>query len=102
MIAPPLQLPARDDAWKEWRDGAGKQERGGFEWLGRFLGRRRCEPCAHLERLTRPGVLRGLVYRGGLRADISPADAYRPATAWKPLAFIIKPAAHGGVRHKQP
>ncbi len=34
------------------------------------FGQRRCEPCAHLERLTRPGVLRGLVHRGGLRADI--------------------------------
>jgi hypothetical protein len=34
------------------------------------VGQRRCEPCAHLERLTRPGVLRGLVHRGGLRADV--------------------------------
>jgi hypothetical protein len=34
------------------------------------LGQRRCEPCAHLERLTRLGVLRALVHRGGLRADI--------------------------------
>jgi hypothetical protein len=34
------------------------------------LGQRRCEPCAHLEGLTRPGVLRALVHRGGLRADI--------------------------------
>jgi hypothetical protein len=34
------------------------------------FGRRRNEPCAHLERLTRPGLLRGLVHRGGLRADI--------------------------------
>jgi hypothetical protein len=33
-------------------------------------GQRRCEPCAHLERLTRPGVLRGLVHCGGLRADV--------------------------------
>jgi MOSC domain-containing protein YiiM len=33
-------------------------------------GARRCEPCAHLQRLTSPGVLRGLVHRGGLRADI--------------------------------
>ncbi len=33
-------------------------------------GARRCEPCAHLERITTPGVLRGLVHRGGLRADI--------------------------------
>lgn len=34
------------------------------------LGRRRCEPCAHLERLTAPGALRALVHRGGLRADV--------------------------------
>jgi hypothetical protein len=34
------------------------------------FGQRRCEPCAHLERLTQPGVLRGLVHRGGLRADV--------------------------------
>jgi len=34
------------------------------------LGARWCEPCAHLQRLTRPGVLRDLVHRGGLRADI--------------------------------
>lgn len=34
------------------------------------LGQRLCEPCAHLQRLTAPGVLRGLVHRGGLRADI--------------------------------
>jgi MOSC domain-containing protein YiiM len=34
------------------------------------VGRRPCEPCAHLERLTAPGALRGLVHRGGLRADI--------------------------------
>jgi MOSC domain-containing protein YiiM len=34
------------------------------------LGQRRCEPCAHLERLTAPGALRALVHRGGLRADV--------------------------------
>jgi hypothetical protein len=33
-------------------------------------GRRLAEPCAHLERLTRPGLLRPLVHRAGLRADI--------------------------------
>jgi MOSC domain-containing protein YiiM len=33
-------------------------------------GARRCEPCAHLQRLTEPGTLRGLVHRGGLRADL--------------------------------
>ena len=36
----------------------------------RCEGRRLCEPCAHLQRLTEPGVLRGLVHRGGLRADV--------------------------------
>jgi hypothetical protein len=34
------------------------------------IGRRLCEPCAHLEKLTRPGLLRPLVHRAGLRADI--------------------------------
>jgi MOSC domain-containing protein YiiM len=34
------------------------------------VGEEWCEPCEHLQRLTRPGVLRGLVHRGGLRADI--------------------------------
>jgi MOSC domain-containing protein YiiM len=29
-----------------------------------------CEPCSHLEGLTKPGVVRGLVHRGGLRAAI--------------------------------
>jgi MOSC domain-containing protein YiiM len=29
-----------------------------------------CEPCNHLQSLTQQGVLRGLVHRGGLRADI--------------------------------
>lgn len=34
------------------------------------LGRRLCEPCSHLEHLTTKGVLRGLIHRGGLRADV--------------------------------
>jgi hypothetical protein len=34
------------------------------------VGRRLAEPCAHLQRLAPPGVLRNLVHRGGLRADI--------------------------------
>lgn len=34
------------------------------------LGQRMCEPCSHLERLTHHGVLRGLIHRGGLRADV--------------------------------
>jgi hypothetical protein len=38
------------------------------------FGQRLCEPCAHLERLTaaagKPGTLRALIHRGGLRADV--------------------------------
>ena len=34
------------------------------------IGRRLCEPCAHLEQVSGPGLLRALVHRGGLRADI--------------------------------
>ncbi|MEA2144048.1 MAG: hypothetical protein QOI64_2478 [Solirubrobacteraceae bacterium] len=34
------------------------------------VGRRLCEPCAHLQRLTVPGTLRALVHQGGLRADV--------------------------------
>ena len=34
------------------------------------VGRRLAEPCSHLEKLARPGLLRPLVHRAGLRADI--------------------------------
>ncbi len=36
----------------------------------RCRGSRLCEPCLHLDRLNDGGVLRPLVHRGGLRADI--------------------------------
>lgn len=36
----------------------------------RLRGIRLCEPCSHLEGLTRRGVLAGLIHRGGLRAQI--------------------------------
>lgn len=39
---------------------------GGVECVGRRLA----EPCSHLEKLARPGLLRPLVHRAGLRADI--------------------------------
>jgi MOSC domain-containing protein YiiM len=53
----------------------------GVEW---------CEPCNHIEKLTYPGVLKGMVHRAGLRADIVQAgtiavgdevDAVRDAAA---------------------
>ncbi len=34
------------------------------------LGVEICEPCLHLQQLTRPGIIRELVHRGGLNADI--------------------------------
>jgi len=34
------------------------------------LGVELCEPCSHLEKLTRPGIIDDLLHRGGLNADI--------------------------------
>ena len=34
------------------------------------VGRRLAEPCSHFSGWRLPGILRGLVHRGGLRADI--------------------------------
>jgi MOSC domain-containing protein YiiM len=34
------------------------------------LGVELCEPCLHLESLTRPGIIDDLLHRGGLNADI--------------------------------
>jgi MOSC domain-containing protein YiiM len=36
----------------------------------RLRGMRLCDPCAYLESLSARGVLRGLIHRGGLRADV--------------------------------
>jgi len=47
----------------------------------RCLGRRLAEPCAHLDRLNGGGVLRPLVHRGGLRADIVTAGEIRVGDA---------------------
>jgi len=34
------------------------------------LGVEICEPCRHLQELTRPGIIKDLIHRGGLNADI--------------------------------
>jgi len=34
------------------------------------LGVEICEPCSHLQELTRPGIIKDLIHRGGLNADI--------------------------------
>ncbi|HEU4655958.1 MAG TPA: MOSC domain-containing protein [Capillimicrobium sp.] len=52
------------------------------------LGQRWCEPCAHLQRFTQPGVLRGLIHRGGLRADVLRGGTIRPGDA-----IVVSPRA---------
>ena len=48
-------------------DLVGKRFRvGNVECLGVEL----CEPCLHLQRMTRPGIIKDLIHRGGLNADI--------------------------------
>jgi MOSC domain-containing protein YiiM len=41
-------------------------------WIGEVecLGTELCEPCLHLQRLTRPGIIKELIHRAGIRADI--------------------------------
>jgi MOSC domain-containing protein YiiM len=43
----------------------------------RCVGVRLCEPCATLERYTQRTILRPLVHRGGLRADVLDRDEIR-------------------------
>lgn len=43
----------------------------------RFEGLRLCEPCGHLEKLTREGVKQALLHRGGLRARVLAAGVFR-------------------------
>jgi MOSC domain-containing protein YiiM len=44
-----------------------------------------CEPCNHLQSLTHPGVLRGLVHRGGLRADVLDGGVITPGDGVVPV-----------------
>jgi MOSC domain-containing protein YiiM len=43
----------------------------------RLKGMRLCEPCEHLEGLTKKGVKSGLLHRGGLRAEALSAGTLR-------------------------
>jgi MOSC domain-containing protein YiiM len=47
-------------------------------------GLRLCEPCSHLQALTRQGVLKGLIHRGGLRAQILTPGVIRVGDAVVP------------------
>ena len=48
-------------------------------------GTRLCDPCAHLEMLSRPGTMRGLIHRGGLRAEIVTGGVIRVGDAITPM-----------------
>lgn len=55
-------------------------------WVGAVLlqGTRLCEPCRHLDELTQPGVMGGLIHRGGLRARIVTEGVIRPGDVVRP------------------
>jgi MOSC domain-containing protein len=55
-------------------------------WVGPVLmrGIRLCEPCTHLEELTQPGVMGGLIHRGGLRAQILAEGVIRAGDIVRP------------------
>jgi MOSC domain-containing protein YiiM len=60
----------------------------------RLRGIRLCEPCSHLEGLTRRGVLAGLIHRGGLRAQILAGGEIRVGDPIAPSdASQARPAA---------
>jgi MOSC domain-containing protein YiiM len=46
-------------------------------------GMRLCEPCSHLEKMTRPGVLAAFAHRGGLRAQIVDGGELRVGDAFE-------------------
>jgi MOSC domain-containing protein YiiM len=56
-------------------------------------GIRLCEPCEHLESLTRKGVREALIHRGGLRAQILEGGVIRVGD---PITSIGSPAPVGG------
>jgi MOSC domain-containing protein YiiM len=44
-----------------------------------------CEPCSYLQKMTEQGVLRALLHRGGLRAEIVETGAIRAGDVVVPL-----------------
>jgi MOSC domain-containing protein YiiM len=44
-------------------------------------GTRLCDPCSHLDKLTVKGAMRGLIHRGGLRAEILKGGTVRVGDA---------------------
>jgi MOSC domain-containing protein YiiM len=54
-----------------------------------------CHPCSHLQKLTKPGVLKGLVNRGGLNADVVQGGAIRVGDALEDLGPAEHPSNDG-------
>ena len=50
----------------------------------RLRGLKLCEPCAHMESLSKPGARKALLHRGGLRAQILESGTIRPGDAISP------------------
>ena len=55
----------------------------------RLRGVRLCEPCAHLEGLTRRGIVSGLIHRGGLRAQILTEGTIRVRDPIEPVPGAV-------------
>ncbi|UQX04712.1 MOSC domain-containing protein [Streptomyces sp. RerS4] len=49
------------------------------------------EPCARLEQLVRPGLIRGLLHRGGLRAEVIRGGIIQVGDQILPLAHDTRP-----------
>ncbi|MFG3365124.1 MOSC domain-containing protein [Streptomyces sp. NPDC090032] len=49
------------------------------------------EPCARLEQLVRPGLIRGLLHRGGLRAEVLRGGTIRVGDRILPLPHRARP-----------
>ena len=54
-----------------------------------------CHPCSHLQKLTQPGVLRGLVNKGGLNADVVHGGAIRVGDSLEDLGSAEHPSNDG-------
>ncbi|MFD0342161.1 MOSC domain-containing protein [Streptomyces sp. NPDC127117] len=54
-------------------------------------GLRLSEPCARLEQLVRPGLIRGLLHRGGLRAEVIRGGTIRVNDRVHPLPHHARP-----------
>jgi MOSC domain-containing protein YiiM len=48
-------------------------------------GLRLCEPCEHLESLTRPGLREALMHRGGLRAQVLEGGSIKVGDPIRPI-----------------